>query len=187
MSAALVLIDIQMGFKSPLWGARNNPDAETNAARLLTAWRAQSFPICHIRHVSIEPGSPLGPQTGGTEFMPEVAPFAGEPIFEKSVNSGFIGTNLESHLQAEGITDLVICGLTTPHCVSTTSRMAANLGFQVTLAHDACAAFAANASTEWSDSLTALSPQTIHDTAISHLHGEFVTAKSTADILQALT
>ena len=187
MAAALVLIDIQMGFKSPLWGARNNPDAETNAARLLTAWRAQSFPICHTRHVSVEPGSPLGPQTGGTEFMPEVAPLDGEPIFEKSVNSGFIGTNLESHLRSEDITDLVICGLTTPHCVSTTSRMGANLGFQVTLAHDACAAFSANASTEWSDSLIELSPQTIHDTAVSHLHGEFVTAKSTTDILQALT
>ena len=89
MPAALVLIDIQMGFKAPICGARNNPDAETNAARLLTAWRAQSFPICHIRHVSVEPGSPLGPEAGGTEFMPEVAPLAGEPIFEKSVNSGF--------------------------------------------------------------------------------------------------
>jgi nicotinamidase-related amidase len=183
MTAALILIDIQMGFKSPIWGARNNPTAEDNAAKLLTAWRAKAWPICHVKHVSVEPGSPLGPEAGGTEFMPQVMPESGEPIFEKSVNSAFIGTTLESHLRSEAIETLVICGLTTPHCVSTTSRMAANTGFSVTLAHDACAAFEANANSDWSDAAPALTAQQIHDTAISHLHGEFVTAASTAQIL----
>ena len=183
MTTALVLIDIQMGFKSPIWGARNNPEAEDNAAKLLEAWRAKAMAVCHVCHVSVEPGSPLGPATGGTEFMPQVVPMAGEPIFEKSVNSAFIGTDLEAHLRAEGVTDLVICGLTTPHCVSTTSRMAANLGFNVTLAHDACAAFEANANASWSGEAPKLTPQQIHDSAVSHLHGEFVTAKTTSDIL----
>lgn len=187
MASALVLIDIQMGFKSPIWGARNNPDAESQAARLLAAWRNTGAAICHIRHVSTEPGSPLGPDTGGTAFMPEIAPIAGEPIFEKSVNSAFIGTNLETYLRDAQINQLVICGLTTPHCVSTTSRMAANLGFSVTLAHDACAAFAANANATWSQSAARLSPQEIHDSAISQLHGEFVTALSSDAILDALT
>ncbi len=175
---ALILIDIQTGFDAPVWGDRNNPLAEENAGRLLAAWRAQNHPVVHIRHISVEPGSPLGPQTGGTDFKPEVTPLPDEVIFDKSVNSAFIGTDLEPHLRALGVTDLVTCGLTTPHCVSTTSRMAANLGFNVTLAHDACAAFTGNASTDWSD-LPAMSATDIHNSAVSHLHGEFVIARPT--------
>ncbi len=183
MARALVLIDIQTGFENPVWGQRNNPGAEENAARLLSAWREQGWPVVHIRHVSVEPGSPLGPDTGGTEFNPLVAPVEGEVILEKSVNSAFIGTGLETHLQGLGVTALVICGLTTPHCVSTTTRMGANLGFDVTLAHDACAAFSANANTGWAASLPEMDPETIHITAISHLHGEFANAMSTDSIL----
>ncbi|MCU4654296.1 cysteine hydrolase [Roseibacterium sp. SDUM158016] len=169
--AGLILIDIQAGFDAASWGARNNPDAEDRAAGLLAHWRAARAPVVHIRHVSTEPGSPLsGP---GTAFKDGVAPRGDEPVFEKSVNSAFIGTGLEAHLRDHGIADLVICGLTTPHCVSTTVRMAANLGFSVRVAHDACAAFARNADTGWRQGLAAMDPQAIHDAALSHLHGEF--------------
>ena len=177
---ALLLIDIQAGFDSPVWGARNNPDAEARAAALLDHWRRAQHPIIHVQHVSTEPGSPLGPGPGSA-FKPEVAPLAGEAIFVKSVNAAFIGTRLEATLRRREITELVICGLTTAHCVSTTARMAANLGFSVTLAHDACAAFAANADTSWSGH-PALSPEAIHVSAVSHLHGEFATARSVAEI-----
>ncbi|MBF9043632.1 isochorismatase family protein [Rhodobacterales bacterium HKCCE4037] len=181
MASALILIDVQTGFDNPVWGARNNQQAEANAARLLVEWRKWAAPICHIRHVSREAGSPLSGD--GTAFKPEVTPQEHEPIFEKQVNSAFIGTELEDHLTHSSIADLVICGLTTPHCVSTTTRMAANLGFAVRLAHDACAAFATNASTDWGDGLQAMDAQMIHDSAISHLHGEFCTALSTDAIL----
>lgn len=182
MTSALILIDIQQGFDDPVWGARNNLDAEGNAARLLAAWRGFAAPICHIRHVSVEPGSSLGPGEG-TRFKPEVAPRDGEPIFEKSVNSAFIGTELEHHLTHSSVGDLVICGLTTPHCVSTTTRMAANLGFNVRLAHDACAAFTSNVQTDWAPNVAPMNPQAIHETAINHLHGEFARAMSTDAIL----
>lgn len=180
---ALILIDIQTGFDAPIWGARNNPNAEANAARLLARWRDLGRPVCHVRHVSATPGSPLGPESGGTAFKPEVSPRPDEPVFDKSVNSAFIGTTLLDHLRALGTRRLVICGLTTPHCVSTSVRMAANLGFDVTLAHDACAAFAANADTGWSADLPAMDPATIHIAAVSHLHGEFATARATDTIL----
>lgn len=181
-AAALLLIDIQAGFDSPVWGARNNPQAEINAARLLAAWRAAAAPVIHIRHVSVEPGSPLGPGPG-SEIKTEVAPRTGEPVFEKSVNSAFIGTGLEEHLRGHGIDRLVICGLTTPHCVSTTARMAVNLGFEVRLAHDACASFAANARTDWAAGVAPLDAEAIHAGAVSHLHGEFATALSTDAVL----
>lgn len=178
--SALLLIDIQRGFDDPRWGARNNPDAEAAAGTLLSHWRTAEAPVIHIRHLSTTPGSPLaGP---GAEFKPEVAPLPGETIFEKQVNSAFIGTGLEAHLRGLGVSDLVICGLTTPHCVSTTCRMAANLGFTVTLAHDACAAFAANADSSWSGAAP-MTPEEIHASAVSHLHGEFVRARSVAEIL----
>jgi nicotinamidase-related amidase len=184
--AALILIDIQMGFDDPIWGRRNNPMAEAQAARLLAAWRKRGAPVVHIRHVSTTQGSPLGPGPGSA-FKPEVAPRQGEAVFAKSVNSAFIGTGLEQHLGAQGIDALVICGLTTPHCVSTTARMAANLGFAVRLAHDACAAFAGNARMDWTGAPAGpgLDPEAIHMAAISHLHGEFVTALSTDAVLIA--
>ncbi|GAA5070674.1 cysteine hydrolase [Roseibacterium beibuensis] len=181
MAATLILIDIQSGFDAPGWGARNNPDAETRAGALLAHWRTAGAPLVHIAHRSVEPGSPLSGD--GVAFKPEVAPLPGEVVFEKRVNSAFIGTPLDGHLRGLGARDLVICGLTTPHCVSTTCRMAANLGFSVQLVHDACAAFSGNADTGWSD-LPPLSAEEIHVSAISHLHGEFVDAVSTERLLE---
>ncbi len=186
MAIALLPVDFQTGFDNPAWGPRNNPGAEAAAARLLAAFRAAGRPVIHVRHVSDDPASPLAPGTGGTGFKPELLPDPGEPVFEKSVNAAFIGTGLEAHLRAAGIDALVICGLTTPHCVSTTCRMAANLGFAVTLAHDACAAFARNADTGWAAGLPPMRAEEIHASAVSHLHGEFLTARGTAAILRDL-
>ena len=177
---ALILIDIQTGFDAPDWGERNNPGAEVAAGTLLDAWRQRGAPVFHIRHVSVEPGSPLvGP---GPEFKREVAPNPGEPVLEKQLNSAFIGTDLEARLRGAEIEDVVICGLTTPHCVSTTVRMAANLGFHVSVAHDACAAFTSNVDLSWQAAATRPDAEAIHRAALSHLHGEFAHVAHSADL-----
>ncbi len=180
----LILIDIQQAFDAPGWGARNNPGAEAQAARLLAHWRKLGWPPFHVRHLSTDSNSPLHPAKGMCGFKPEVAPLPGAAVYEKSVNSAFIGTSLEADLRAHGITDLLICGLTTPHCVSTSVRMAANLGFQVTLAHDACAATANGADTVWRNG-DLPEPQAIHNAAIDHLSAEFARVRAVDDILRS--
>ncbi|MEL6588300.1 MAG: cysteine hydrolase family protein [Pseudomonadota bacterium] len=178
----LILIDIQTGFDDPAWGARNNPHAEDRAGELLAHWRATGQPVVHVQHVSKRPGSPLS--GAGLAFKPQVAPLAGEVVIQKSVNSAFIGTNLAEHLEELGAKAVTICGLTTPHCVSTTTRMAANMGYEVQLVADACAAFTSNADTSFDDG-PALSADEVHRTALAHLHGEFAQVCAVADVLNS--
>lgn len=178
---ALILIDIQKGFDDPYFGKRNNPNAEANAARLLSAWRRGGYPVFHIQHLSVNPASPLNPKSAGSAIKDVVRPENSETVITKNVNSAFIGTDLESRLHLAGITQVVLAGITTDHCVSTSTRMAANLGFDSIIASDATAAFARVApdGRQWS-------ADDIHSSALASLHGEFATALSTDEILASL-
>ena len=139
--AALLLIDMQKGFDDPIWGRRNNLDAEMHAATLLQAWRQTGRPIFHIQHLSRDPSSPLHSGSPGSEIKEMVCPQGSEPVIQKHVNSAFIGTDLEERLKRAGVTTLIITGITTNHCVETTTRMAGNLGFCTYLVSDATATF----------------------------------------------
>lgn len=174
----LLLIDIQQGLDEPNWGQRNNPSAEANMLRLLKAWRENEFPIVHIQHSSTNPDSALNPSKAGFAFKPEVIPLKNETVFVKHVNSAFIGTNLETYLRDNKMDSLVIIGLTTDHCVSTTTRMAGNLGFTVQLVSDATATF------ERTDKNgRSYSAEDMHDVNLASLDGEFCEVVTTDEVL----
>ena len=177
MIPALILVDIQNGFREPSWGQRNNPHFENNVERLLDYWRKEKRPIFHIQHLSEEKDSPLRPDLSGSEFMDFAKPLSQEPIFRKDVHSGFIGTNLEQHLKNLKIGHLVLIGLTSDHCVSTTARMGADLGFKITIPFDGVATF-----NRISREGIRFSADQVQSISLASLHQEFATISSTEEL-----
>lgn len=176
-SPALILIDIQKGFNDiNYWGGqRNNPDAEVNAGKILRLWRKYNLPLFHIKHCSTDPNSKLAEGNEGNEFQDVIKPLSHEIVIKKSVNSAFIGTDLKEQLEWLDSKKLVIVGLTTDHCVSTTTRMAGNFGFDTYVVNDATATF----SKRGFDGKV-YSAETMHDTAIACLMNEFATIVTTS-------
>jgi nicotinamidase-related amidase len=175
------VIDVQKAFDDPRMGKRNNPEAEKNIARLLEAWRKSGRPVIHVRHDSVEAGSLLGPGRPGNEIKAEAQPQTGETVIGKHVNSAFIGTDLERQLRSAG-RDCVVCvGLTTDHCVSTTARMAGNLGFKTIVVADATAMFDRQS---YDGSLVPAAE--IYRGALASLHGEFAEITTTDAVLNGI-
>ena len=180
-NTALLVIDVQQGLDDPRCGRRNNPGAEGNIAALLAAWRRTRRPVLHVQHMSRSPESPLRPDQPGNAIKPEATPEPGEPVFRKTVNSAFIGTALETHLRERGIDTVVVAGLTTDHCVSSTTRMAANLGFTAIVVADATATFERTGPDGEHHSA-----EEMHRHELASLHGEFATIRRTGEVLEEI-
>jgi nicotinamidase-related amidase len=179
----LILIDIQQAFDDEeYWGGtRNNPEAEENAKRLLYYWREHGLPLFHIQHISKNPDAKHGLNSPGHFFKEIVKPMPGEIIIQKSVNSSFIGTDLKEQLDKKNLNTLVIVGLTTDHCVSTTTRMAGNYGYETYLVSDATATFGKKGiHGEYYDG------EMMHRTALAQLNEEFAAILSTQNVIDAL-
>lgn len=173
---ALILMDIQKGFDNiAFWGGqRNNDNAEVSAAELLKIWRDKKLPIFHVKHCSPNPNSLLYETNEGHEFKDIVAPIDGETIIKNNVNSAFIGTDLKDRLDREKIFQLVIVGLTTDQCVSTTARMAGNFGYDTFVVSDATATF----NKKGLDGQN-YSAELMHETSLASLNGEFAMVVTT--------
>src|SRR3954469_12352112 len=138
----LLIIDIQNDYFPGGAFSLVGPAAAAEAARAaLERSRASGEPIVHLQHVWDAPDATfMKPGTDGVEIHPLVAPQDGEPVVQKAEPNGFLGTDLEQRLRAEGIDELVVAGMMSSMCVDATVRAGADLGFGMTVIHDGCAA-----------------------------------------------
>ncbi|WP_200378914.1 cysteine hydrolase family protein [Rubrivivax gelatinosus] len=171
----LLVIDVQIGLNSPEYGPRGNPSCLSNVAGLLQAWRGRRLPVIFTRHVSSRPDSPLAPGAPGLAIEAAVAPHPGEPVFDKRTNSPF---KLPAFVQALAPPgphhELVIVGLATDACVTAAAREAKDLGYEVTVVHDACASF-----DRPSLGGAALPADLVHEVCIAALAASGITLRST--------
>jgi nicotinamidase-related amidase len=118
-----------------------NPlDAARNARELLQCFREHNGMHIHVQHVSTRAGATfLLPGDRGSDIHDSVAHFVGEPLVVKHFPNAFRETDLAPLLKKEGVSRVVITGMMTHMCVDATARAAADLGFEVLVAADACA------------------------------------------------
>jgi nicotinamidase-related amidase len=138
---ALIVVDIQNDYfpqgKWPLAGADAAAD---NAARLIAAFREAGNPIIHIRHEFTSADAPFfTPGSDGAKLHPKVLNRADEPVVLKHFVNSFRETELQAILDEQGIKELVVVGSMSHMCIDGITRAAADLGYGVTVIHDACA------------------------------------------------
>ena len=85
----------------------------------------------------VGPNANPGPESA--EIVGELAPLPGELVVSSHVYDKFLDTPLDLALRCQGITHLVVTGVTTDICVNCTVLAAANRNYRVTVATDAVA------------------------------------------------
>ncbi len=180
---ALLLVDIQKAFLEKDYPGliRNNENAEFICGKILKKWRTLDLPIIHVRHSSSNPESKLHKSRPGFEFNDYVTPLETEMVLTKEVNSAFIGTNLENILIKSHIDTLVIVGMTTNHCISTTVRMSGNLGFDTYLISDSTACY----NTKGLNG-EIIDCNTIYNSSLASLQEEFATVIDSKELFDIL-
>ncbi|HVG23202.1 MAG TPA: isochorismatase family protein [Thermoanaerobaculia bacterium] len=141
MKNALLVIDIQDSFKiNPVrWAARSNPRFEENVTRLIATFREAGEPIVFVLHTDPDPGfRRADPELRLMSFLDRRE---GDPLLVKTTRNAFTSTDLESRLDAMGVERVVVCGISTEQCCETTTRVAADLGYEVDFVTEATLTF----------------------------------------------
>jgi nicotinamidase-related amidase len=112
--------------------------------------------------------------------MPFARPREAEPLITKSVHSAFIGTELADRLRRDAVRRLVLFGIATDHCVSTSARHANNLGWEIIIVSDACATFDRK-----SAGGKTYPAALVHEVSLASLRGEFAELVTSRELIAA--
>lgn len=172
-ASAVLVYDAQAGI---LPHVQDGDGLVGRIGEVLGAARAAGVPVFYCRHVSLPPGhlgvgalrtamawqrqekadaviSPFPPDAAQTAIVDELAPAAGEPVFDKLGMSALVGTPLEAALRDRGISTLILVGAVLEIGIEPTARHAADLGLLPVVVDDACGVVDADAAQRSLDSL----------------------------------
>jgi nicotinamidase-related amidase len=139
---ALIIIDLQQGIVAlPL--AHPVDTVVANACQLLRAFRQHGRPVVLVNVAGVAPGRTDAPRRSGalpagwSDLITDLDRQPTDHTVTKHTWGAFTGTDLHAYLQQNGVTQVVIAGISTSIGVESTARQAQELGFNVTLAEDA--------------------------------------------------
>ncbi|HSN77217.1 MAG TPA: isochorismatase family protein [Anaerolineae bacterium] len=126
----LVVVDVQVGVVAESWDA---PRVIGNVARAVQRARDEGAPVVWVQHADddLPQGSPQW------QWVPQLAPAAGERQIHKRFNSAFEDTELDAALAEMGTTHIVLAGAATNWCIRATAYAALDRGYDLTLLKDA--------------------------------------------------
>jgi nicotinamidase-related amidase len=139
MKTALLVIDVQQSFQHrPYWREDDVPAFRARLLELVAGCRARGVPVLHVLHE--DPGS-NGPFDPARDLVRELEwlPPAPDAVFRKRTYSALASGGLRDWLVERGVRRLVVSGIRTEQCCETTTRLASDLGYQVTFVVDATA------------------------------------------------
>ena len=138
MSRALIVIDVQESFRArPDWADIDNRDIAVPVMRLVEAARAAGDLVVWVLHSEPGSGTVFDPASGHVRLLGELERRDEEPLLIKTTVNAFTSTDLQRRLDAAGVEQLTICGIRTDQCCETTTRIANDLGYDVTFVTDA--------------------------------------------------
>ena len=135
MTTALLIIDVQKALCSGEYEAFECKRVIERINLVSRKARSANVPVVVVQHESLDGSLDYG--TDGWKIADGLDVQPTDIHVRKKATDSFHNTNLQSVLQAHGVTKLAICGLQSEFCVDTTTRRALALGYPVTLISDA--------------------------------------------------
>ena len=140
-NTALLLVDYQNDyFPEGKWELEGIDLAAANGAMLLERFRHKNLPVVHIRHEFESHDAPFFVAgSDGAKIHTSVAAQEGEPVILKHSANSFKDTDLKSLLDELEIQRVIVIGAMSHMCIDAATRAAADYGYEVIVAQDACA------------------------------------------------
>jgi len=179
MKKALIVIDLQNDyFCGGNMELSNIDEALNKTNELIKFARKKKYKIYFIQHFSAREGATFFVENTEGVKLHEDLDIQNEIIIKKNYPNSFKDTTLKKELEKEDIKNLIICGAMTHMCIDSTVRAGFDLGYDITLAHDACA----TRDLHLKDEL--IKAKDVHNGFLSALGSVFCELKDTNDIIR---
>jgi nicotinamidase-related amidase len=136
---ALIVVDFQYEYFDGKMKIPDGLKALKEAKKLVDFAHKKGMTVVFVRHEGPADGPLFAKGSHFADFHKDLSPANGDLVITKATPSSFVGTDLDAQLKKLGISDLIVTGLMTHMCVSSTARDAVPLGYQVIIPEDATA------------------------------------------------